>query len=145
MIKIKSTEKDNKTYKMKRIILIVVVIMLMFVTTVVAKENKLHGDASLAYVPELEGFDISISLNYDLLKNWNVYGTTSVLFDFIVSELKGSPYRAAYTVGTRVKFLKYFYAELEHICTHPVYSYYKQFYDRFEGGNRTDFRVGIIW
>ncbi|KKL85030.1 hypothetical protein LCGC14_1958820 [marine sediment metagenome] len=132
---------------MKKILILIMIVLFIVVTfqLVIAEESKLHGDASLAYVPELEGFDISISLNYDLLKNWNVYGTTSVLFDFNVPKLQGSPYRAAYTVGTRVKFLKYFYAELEHICTHPVYSYYKQFYDRFEGGNRTDFRVGIIW
>ncbi|KKL53036.1 hypothetical protein LCGC14_2279470 [marine sediment metagenome] len=127
-------------------ILIVLAVMLVVTNVVTAGEGKLHGDASLAYVPELEGLDINISLNYDLLKNWNVYGSTSVLFDFTTPELKGSPYRAAYTIGTRVKFLKYFYVELEHICTHPVYSNSEDFfYDRFEGGNRTDFKVGVIW
>ena len=130
---------------MKKLIIFLIVLLMIIFVGVIANGSELHGDAYISYVPEFDGFDISISLNYDLLKNWNVYGTTSVLFDFNVPKLQGSPYRAAYTVGTRVKFLKHFYVELEHICTHPVYSNYKQFYDKFEGGNRTDIRVGIIW
>ena len=133
---------------MKKILILIMIVLFIVVTfqLVIAEESKLHGEASLAYVPEFDdGLDISISLNYDLLKNWNVYGTTSILFDFTVSELKGSPYRAAYTIGTKVKFLKYFYAVIEHICTHPVYSNSTQFYDKFEGGNRTDFKIGVTW
>ena len=128
-------------------IVLLLLLMLAVFTVRDARASEVHGDLNISFVPELLGFNVHLSLNYDIIPSrWNIYGGIDVLMD--LSKMSGftfNPYRDAYNIGTRVYFLDRFYVELDHTCTHPVYSYEKQFYDKLAGGNRTDIRIGGTW
>ena len=108
----------------------------------------IHGKFEVGYVPELEGWETEIELNYFPWRFLRIRGGVEVLMDaggLGNAGISFQPYRSTYFVGARLNLTKVLFVEMDHSCTHPVYSSYEQFYDKFEGGNRTVYAVGIQW
>ena len=129
-------------------LLIAAIACLMFVFPAALFAGELHGNLQYGYVPEVEGFEVQINLHYLPFRWLDLYGGFSTLMDFGGVGYSGMtfyPYRDTYTIGLTLKVGKVVYLNLDHSCTHPVYSFPEQFYDKFEGGNRTTYAVGLRW
>ena len=128
--------------KMKKFILCLV--LLMAPGFLIAQE--INGSFTMGYVPELEGF--STNLNVCLtIDRFSVYGGVEVLMEYNSFEFgpRFAPYRDTYSIGSKYYLTEWLFVEFDHSCTHPVYSSYQQFYDKFTGGSRSDLTVGIQW
>jgi hypothetical protein len=107
-----------------------------------------HGNASIGYVPELKGIATEINLNYlpwrwldlstgiEVLADYNGIGNSGLSF---------CPYRDTYWLAGKINIKEHIYIKFYHSCTHPVFSYSEQFWDKFEGGNRTTYSIGVQW
>ena len=144
---------------MKKILLILMVALMVLSSSIsILVPNKgyaseIHGDVNISYIPQA-GLNAYVSLNYDLLKNCNIYAGIDVLFDV----KDHNPPQDAYNIGTVVNIYKGLYVELGHTWTRSVWSYKEQVYDIppfiefklhnklvLEFGSRTDIRVGYKW
>jgi hypothetical protein len=108
----------------------------------------IHGEFEVGYVPEIEGWETCIELNYFPWTFLRIRGGVEVLMDaggLGNAGISFQPYRSTYFVDARLNLTKVLFIEMNHSCTHPVYSSYEQFYDKFEGGNRTVYAFGIQW
>ncbi len=136
-----------------RMFVIILIFFLLFVLFELVSPwrshaGEVHGEFEVGYIPELEGWMTSIELDYFPWKPLRIRGGVEVLMDagdLGYSGLTFQPYRNMYFIGIKLNVTKILFLELDHSCTHPVYSNHYQFYDKFEGGNRTTYSVGIQW
>ena len=135
--------------KFEKIILIVAIFLLVFSVCMLfvldANAGEIHGNFSFGYVPEAESFCTDLNISYDF---WIVSlggGIETLMDRSPVNAIFFCPYRNIYSFEASVKPFDYLYLNFKHSCTHPVFSYTKQFYDKFEGGNRTDISIGLEW
>ena len=141
-VKVFGNNLQVEVLNMKTIILCI--ILLMAPGFLIAQE--INGSFTMGYVPELEGF--STNLNVCLtIDRFSVYGGVEVLMEYNSFEFgpRFAPYRDTYSIGSKYYITEWLFVEFDHSCTHPVYSSYQQFYDKFTGGNRTDLILGIQW
>jgi hypothetical protein len=132
------------------IILSILLLIVLFELVLPWKSHagEIHGEFEVGYVPEIEGWMTSIELNYFPWTFLRIRGGVEVLMDaggLGYSGISFQPYRDTYSIGVALNLTKNVFVEMDHSCTHPVYSNYKQFYDKFEGGNRTTYTIGIQW
>lgn len=135
--------------KLEKIILIAVIFLLIFSICMLfvldANASEIHGNFNFGYVLETESFCTDLSIRYDF---WIISlggGIETLMERSPTSAIFFCPYRNIYSFEAAIKPFDYLYLDFKHSCTHPVFSYTKQFYDKFEGGNRTDISIGIIW
>jgi hypothetical protein len=107
--------------------------------------DEIHGHFWLGYLAEDNDYSADLQISYTF---WIVtlQGGVEVLMEKSPeSTLFFCPYRDTYYFDLILRPLKYLSFAFSHQCTHPVYSYDKLFYDKFEGGNRTILKAGIEW
>ncbi|MFW6120737.1 MAG: hypothetical protein ACOC80_07525 [Petrotogales bacterium] len=123
--------------------IIIAIITFLFVATIIYSA-EIHGHFEVGYLQEGEDFVTDLYLEYSF---WQIVLSSGIetLMEKSETSVFFSPYRNVYYAGLQLNITNHFYFKATHSCTHPVYSYKKQFYDHFEGGNRTNFMVGIEW
>lgn len=123
---------------MKKLFLII-----LFIVIINYGFTEIHGNLEMGYIPEIQGYSLNLILSYDF---WQItlYGGYETLADHN-NLLSFNPYRETYIIGFKLDLIDNIYFKTEHSCTHAVYSYKEQFYDKYAGGNRTDIKIGIKW
>ena len=106
--------------------------------------GKIHGNTQIGYIPEIEGFEAEINLQYIPWKFLELFAGISVLMD-ANERNKFSPYRDTYLVEVKINITDNIYISAYHHCVHAVWSNEEQFYDKYAGGNKTRFAVGLQW
>lgn len=125
-------------------ILIYLLIMFLFLPSR-ARAGEVHGHFYFGYLVEDEDFVTDLCLSYEF---WiiTLRGEIETLME---SSPWGTvffcPYRNTYYFDINIRPFEHLFFDISHQCTHAVFSYSKQFYDKFEGGNRTTLSVGIRW
>ena len=125
-------------------ILIYLLIIFIFIPSR-ANAGEVHGHLAFGYIPETDDYCTELIVSYEF---WVVIlqgGIETLMEPSPESALFFCPYRNTYYFDLILQPFKHIYFNFSHSCTHPVFSYSKQFYDKFEGGNRTTFFVGIKW
>lgn len=135
--------------KFEKILLIILIFISIFSLSMIfvckANAGEIHGNFNFGYVPEAKSFCTDLNIRYDF---WIVSlggGIETLMEKSSTSALFFCPYRNIYYFETKIKPFKHLYFDFKHSCTHAIWSYEKQFYDKFESGNRTDISVGIEW
>ena len=106
---------------------------------------EIHGNMQFGYIVEIEGFEAEINVQY-LPWHWlTFYAGINVLMEYS-GDGSFYPFNDRYSVGAKINITENLYIDVYHHCSHPVSSTaHKIYYDRFTGGNKTRFAVGIEW
>ncbi len=134
---------------MKMIIIILIILAVFsFVWSMAAfrvEGAEIHGNMQFGYIPELEGFEAEINVQF-LPWYWlELYAGINVLMEYSGQRTSFYPFNDRYSVGVKANITDFLYVDIYHHCAHPVYSEYNVFYDRFAGGNKTSMSIGIEW
>ena len=127
-------------------ILFLALLVLIMLVPFKSSGAELHGYAEIGndIVNEHWFTEINIDFSFLFLLRHNIYATQTVLFD--QEKTSGRPFRDIYTVGYGISH-RWFFANIEHWCSHPVISYGNEQYlyrDIFTG-NSTKISAGIRW
>ncbi len=124
-------------------------IIIIFLCLPYTSKGELHGKVELGYVPEIEGFESILNVEYIPWSFVSIYGGIATLMKFN-GHWRFGPYRNTYLIGLQLRY-KNLYFDMRHACTHGVISVIKyteeggEFYDGAQSGNKTKFSVGITW
>jgi hypothetical protein len=105
---------------------------------------EIHGSLEIGWIVELDSLEADIQLSYSPYNFLQIYGGFSVIAE-PAEFLHFRPYRNVYEIGANIAITNNIYLDFFHSCTHPVWSNRKQFYDKFEAGEKTEFAVGVRW
>jgi len=119
-------------------------IMLFILVPLKAEPSEIHGELSFGYIGEDQDYCTEFVLSYEF-SIFVLQGGIETLMEQSPTMIFFCPYRNTYSFSCRIQPFEHLYVEASHQCTHAVWSYRKQFYDNFEGGNRTNFKIGIRW
>ena len=120
-------------------------ILFIFLLPNAINAGEIHGNCSFGYIPEADSFCTDLCIRYCF---WIISlggGIETLMEKSSDSVLFFNPYRNVYYFGAEIKPCKHLCVEAKHSCTHAIWSYEKQFYDKFESGKRTTISVGIKW
>ena len=143
-------EKRGYMGRLETILLIIVGLLVIFMLClmfipVVVNAGEIHGDFSVGYITENDDFSTDLSISYELWIMEISGGIETLMERSPESPLFFCPYRNTYYIDCQIQPFRHLYFDFSHSCTHPVYSYDKQFWDKFEGGNRTTLKMGVQW
>ncbi len=134
--------------RFEKICLVVLIFLVVFtfgmITAFKAEGAEIHGNVQFGYVEEVELFEAEINVQFVPWHWMTLYGGISVLVEHS-EKLSFSPYRDTYIVGAKINITENLYVDLYRHYIRPAYSYVGQFYDKFAGGIKTRFVVGIEW
>ena len=122
---------------------VLVICFFLFIPTMIYS-NEIHGNTQIGYIPEIEGYEAEINLQYIPWKFLELSVGISILMD-ASNRNTFNPYRDTYSIQAKLNITDVIYISAYHHCVHPVWSTEEQFWDKFEGGNKTLFAIGLNW
>jgi len=120
-----------------------VALVALLTIPITAFSLEIHGSTGAGYDTSTEVYFTNIEIEMLPLSVLVIFGGWETDFLFSVPDLAGYPVLDTYTVGIRL-LLRSFWAEVEHGCSHPVWSNIAGY--RFDGAAVwTRFSAGVRW